>query len=200
MKVKILLLFIILTVVVFAKDISLAASVFFREPDFFLGKSSEITLYNDALSLAKSRDYASAKSLLSSLISNKNVSNPSDIYELYGDILFLTADGTGDTLLFYKKSLKSNPTNPRIDKKIALLQTRQIEPREEQKTQTWTKTQDPKTQTGETSNLDLKKEELRELQSQRSGMVESSAQGMTQKWLIDETFELLGTGAGSKNW
>jgi hypothetical protein len=28
----------------------------------------------------------------------------------------------------------------------------------------------------------------------------SSEQNLSQKWLLDETFELLGTGTESKNW
>jgi hypothetical protein len=181
MKVKVFFLFLILVLLVFAKDFSLVASVVFREPHFFLGKSNEVTLYNDVLSLAQSGDYESAKSLLRPLLSSKNLSNPSDVYELYGDIIFILSQGTGDILPFYKKSLAINPTNPRIAQKIALLEIKKTEEKKEQNSQTGTKMQNPQTQTGADSSLSAKKEELQKLQSQRSGIMRSSEQNLSQK-------------------
>ncbi|MFZ2255132.1 MAG: hypothetical protein WAW59_06340 [Patescibacteria group bacterium] len=65
-------------------------------------------------------------------MNQRDLVNPADVYELYGDLVYEADGSTGDVAVFYQRSLEYLDT-PRIRKKLELLSTI-TEPKQEENT------------------------------------------------------------------
>ena len=55
-----------------------------------MGADKAIANYNEAVSLIGNKQYNEAKSLLQPILNNRDLINPADVYELYGDLVYGT--------------------------------------------------------------------------------------------------------------
>jgi hypothetical protein len=165
---------------------------------YYIGTDDTIRNYNEAVLLLHKSDYSAAKSLLQPILNNKNLKNPEDIYELYGDLVYEARGSTGDVAVFYNRSLEHRDSL-RVKKKLEILSTlspSSQEPIDENTTAIDT----PKDMTGalerekrrqEISHPDNQKQTIRDLSA---GMVEPQD-------LITRTLDLLSTGSSiPKDW
>ncbi len=132
---KILLLicaFLCLLVALERENISLVLANKMGDMHYYIGSDTAIPAYNEALSLVREKQYNEAKSLLQPILNNKGLANPTDVYELYGDLVYETKGSTGDVAVFYHRSLDYIDT-PRVRTKLALLDQIPL-PREQSET------------------------------------------------------------------
>lgn len=138
---------------------------------YYQGDTSWVTRYNEAIWLAKTGQYAQAKSLIAPLINETTLPKKAEISELYGDLIYHMSGSLDDTITMYERSLSFEP-NERIATKIALIKNIQAS-----KTGSWQITKTP-TLSGSTasgnSEKDIKKEELKKLWSQRAEFLSNS--------------------------
>lgn len=73
---------------------------------YYIGAERSIHNYNEAVSLTQKGQYSEAKSLLQPILNEKTLTNPADVYELYGDLVYETKGSTGDVAVFYRRSLE----------------------------------------------------------------------------------------------
>ncbi len=71
--------------------------------------------------MAKKWDFQSAESLLAPLLNMSETQSRSDIYELYGDVLYSLQKPDTIVEVYYKKSLEFNQDNLRVEKKLSLM-------------------------------------------------------------------------------
>lgn len=101
---------------------------------YYMGTNTTIRNYNEAVSLLRDQQYGPAKSLLQPILNEKNLANPADVYELYGDLVYETKGSTGDVAVFYNRSLEYTDS-VRVRTKISLLD-QMPRPREDSETGT----------------------------------------------------------------
>ncbi len=198
-----LLIFVGIFLILEYSSISLIFANISHNMDWYFGKDRNIKQYNEALFLAETGDFTWAKSILFPLLNEKTIQNPSDVFELYGDLIYKTSLATGDILTSYKRSL-SYGENLRVEQKITLIEN------PEQKTQsgsTNTGTMNKKnteTASGFASwgaSREAKKQELKNLQENRKGAINFSAPmpGDIQQE-VQGIFSVLGGGSEKKDW
>jgi hypothetical protein len=93
----------------------------FHTMNIYTWESKEIRRYNETLFMAKKWDFLAAESLLSPLLNMSEIQSKSDIYELYGDVLYSLQKSNNVVEVYYQKSLESNNDNLRVEKKISFL-------------------------------------------------------------------------------
>jgi len=76
------------------ENISLFFAAKVQDMRYYLGSDDAIVNYNEAVWLARSSEYNEAKSLLQPILNNRNIHNPADVYELYGDLVYETRGST----------------------------------------------------------------------------------------------------------
>jgi hypothetical protein len=115
-------------------NISLVLANQMGDMHVYIGADKAIANYNEAVSLVASQQYGPAKSLLQPILNEKNLANPADVYELYGDLVYETKGSTGDVAVFYNRSLEYTDS-VRVRTKISLLD-QMPRPREDSETGT----------------------------------------------------------------
>ena len=84
---------------------------------------TDASRYNESLTLAHMWEYEPSKAILEDLVRTDPITtlqNGGDLYELYGDVLYLSSGSTGDVLKLYTLASTSSRSD-RIERKIALL-------------------------------------------------------------------------------
>lgn len=116
-----LLLFVLVFAVIEYANLSLLGANIAHNMDWYLGQDGNVKKYNESLFLAEKGDFTGAKSVLSPLLNEKNLENPSDVFELYGDLVYSMSGATGDILPFYLRALEYGE-NLRVEQKISMIE------------------------------------------------------------------------------
>lgn len=82
--------------------------------------------YNNAILLAKNKQYKEAKSLLEPIIKSSGSLYSADIYELYGDLIYETHENPRESVVFYNQSLEYRDS-VRVRRKLEILSVADID-------------------------------------------------------------------------
>lgn len=121
-----LFLFVLVFAVLEYTNLSLVGANLSHNTDWYLGQDENAKKYNESIFLAERGDFTGAKSVLSPILNEKNLENPGDVFELYGDLVYQMGGASGDILPFYHRALEQGE-NLRIEKKITMLLSVSIE-------------------------------------------------------------------------
>lgn len=72
------------------ENISLLVANNRQDISWYLGDNMEARLYDEAIWLTRQSRYQEAISLLTPLLNRRDLTHPTDVYELYGDLLYHT--------------------------------------------------------------------------------------------------------------
>jgi hypothetical protein len=88
-----------------------------QDVSWYQGDALWVTRYNEAIWLAKNKQYTEAKTALSPILNDLQNPKKAEISELYGDLIFSTSGTLADTLSMYERSLQFAPSE-RVSTKI----------------------------------------------------------------------------------
>ena len=164
---------------------------------YYLGHNDSIKSYNTALILAQDNQFQEAKSLLKPLLNQKELMNPSDIYEIYWDLVYASNWSTWDTIVFYNRSLEYYD-NPRVHNKIQYLSN--VAPSQSSRQWTWAPPPDDALLSGSIARESRRKE--LELSGSQMDKVRDLSAGMVQPQdIISRTLDILSTNSAiPKDW
>lgn len=179
-------------------NISLWIATELQDMDYYMGDDDTVHNYDEAIFLIRQEQYTEAKALLQPILNNKNLKNPWDIYELYGDLVYETRGSTGDVAVFYNRSLQYQDS-PRVKKKLELLSTLP-EPSQEQIAENTGATNTPQDITG-TLEREIRRQELTISWETAQRIRDLSAGMIEPQDLITRTLDILSTGSSiPKDW
>ena len=124
------------------------------------------------------------------MLNATDTKNPSDIAELYADILYKTDAKKEDILLFYNKALSYDNANIRIKKKIELVSASGSTTTQNAPAKDPTASGVATIQTGSTEQQE-KEKELKLLQQNRKGSINFSSNPSDEKSFLDSTLRIL---------
>lgn len=199
---KTILFLICIPLLVFAslerENLSLLVADKFQDMDYYIGTDIWISNYNEAVLLIRGSQYPEAKSLLQPILNQRDLVNPADVYELYGDLVYEADGSTGDVAVFYQRSLEYLDT-PRIRKKLELLSTI-TEPKQEENTDNTGSLNVPEDMTGALER-ESRRQELSLSWETRQNIRDLSAGMAAPQDLISRTLDILATGSSvPKDW
>lgn len=179
------------------QNISLYIAVKSWDMQYYLGKDDYIKDYNSAILLAQANKYQEAKSLLKPMLNSKDLPNPADIYEIYWDLVHASNGSTGDTIVFYNRSLEYYD-NLRVRTKIDYLMNNI--PIQAPQQSTWTLSQDDTSISGSVAR-ESRRKELELSWSQMSQVRDLSAGMIQPQDIISRTLDMLSTSSTiPKDW
>lgn len=179
------------------QNVSLVFANISQNISWYYGDDMNIKRYNESIWLVEKWEFQQAKSLLLPLLNSKE-EYQSDVFELYGDILYRTAWSTGDILTMYHRALGVS-WKLRIEKKIALLENKTTEGMQEN-TKNNTPTNTWKSLSGNLAR-DIKRSEIEHLQQNRWWSVNlhmTSTSDLKRK--MQDVFWVLEWGEVKKDW
>lgn len=179
-------------------NISLWIATELQDMDYYIGGDDTVHNYDEAIFLISQQQYTEAKALLQPILNNKNLRNPADVYELYGDLVYETRGSTGDVAVFYNRSLEYQDS-PRVKKKLELLSTLP-QSSQEQTSENTGATDTPQDMTGAIER-EIRRQELMLSWSTKQNIRDLSAGMIQPQDLITRTLDILATGSSiPKDW
>jgi hypothetical protein len=172
-------------------NISLILVAYLKDSRYYIWQEVAIQNYNEAILLTEKGQYLEAKSLLQPILNTKDLHNPSDVYELYGDLVYSTSGNTGDTAVFYRRALEYR-TSSRIEDKLRLLEINPPTQRQEPSlTQSWDAIAQPELDWLRSS----RREELDSLQVSEADALDLYGSLQEPADIISRTLDVLSTGS-----
>ncbi len=174
------------------KNISLLLAHGVGDMRYYVWGDDGIREYNTAQYLIAEKNYTGAKSVLSPLLNQWDITLPWETWETYGDLVYEIGGATGDVVVFYRRALEYTD-HPRIHDKIALLDSLPPRTWESENTKAQSGSSDSPASTSGATLREMRRTELEDETRNRAQSVDLQSGYTRPDDIISRTLDLLAT-------